>query len=40
MPDGVRLMKHIGFTEMIPLTPERRTFSINVKESGIPFVSK
>ena len=38
MPDGVRLMKHFGFTEIAPLTPERRTFIINVKESGIPFV--
>jgi hypothetical protein len=40
MPDGIRLMKGIGFTEIEPLTPERRTFIINVKESGIPFVIK
>ena len=38
MPDGVRLMKHIGFTEIVPLTPERRTFVINIEESGIPFI--
>jgi len=38
MPDGIRLMKHAGFTEIPPLTPERRTFIINVKESGIPFI--
>jgi len=38
MPDGIRLMKHAGFTEVPPLTPERRTFVIKVKESGIPFV--
>ncbi len=37
-PDGVRLMKHAGFTEIVPLTPERRTFIINVRESGIPFI--
>lgn len=37
MPDGVRLMKHAGFTEVEPLTPERRTFVIEVGESGIPF---
>jgi hypothetical protein len=37
-PDGIRLMKGLGFTEIEPLTPERRTFVINVKESGIPFV--
>ncbi len=38
MPDGVRLMRHAGFTEIEPLTPERRTFIIDVKESGIPFI--
>ena len=38
MPDGIRLMKGIGFTEVEPATPERRTFIINIKESGIPFV--
>jgi len=38
MTDGIRLMKHIGFTEIVPLTPERRTFIINVEESGIPFI--
>lgn len=36
--DGIRLMKHVGFTEVPPLTPERRTFVINIKESGIPFI--
>jgi hypothetical protein len=38
MPDGIRLMKGIGFTEIERLTPERRTFIINIKESGTPFV--
>lgn len=38
MPDGVRLMRHFGFTEIAPLTPERRTFIIEVEGSGIPFV--
>jgi hypothetical protein len=38
MPDGIRLMKGIGFTEIEPFTPERRTFIIRIKESGIPFV--
>ncbi|MBA2396741.1 MAG: helix-turn-helix domain-containing protein [Ktedonobacteraceae bacterium] len=37
-PDGIRLMKHAGFTEIPPATPERRTFVINIKESGIPFI--
>lgn len=40
MPDGIRLMKGIGFTEIVPLTPERRTFIIDMNESGIPFVLK
>lgn len=38
MPEGIRLLKGLGFTEIEPLTPERRTFIINVKESGIPFM--
>lgn len=38
MPDGIRLMRHMGFTEIEPLTPERRTFMIDVKSSGIPFI--
>lgn len=40
MPDGIRLMKGIGFAEIEALTPERRTFIINVKESGTPFVMR
>src|SRR6266516_3319452 len=36
--DGIRLMRHAGFTEIPSLTPERRTFIIKVEESGIPFV--
>jgi hypothetical protein len=38
MPDGIKLMKGIGFAEIEPLTPERRTFAIHIKESGIPFI--
>ncbi len=38
MPDGIRLMKHMGFTEVKALTPERRTFVIDVDKSGIPFI--
>jgi hypothetical protein len=37
-PDGIRLLRGIGFTEIKPLTPDRRTFIINIKESGIPFI--
>jgi hypothetical protein len=39
-PDGIRLTKGIGFTEITPLTPERRTFVIDVEKSGIPFVQQ
>ena len=38
MPDGIRLMRHAGFTELEQLTPERRTFVIDVEESSIPFI--
>lgn len=38
MPEGIRLMRGLGFTEIEPQTPERKTFIINVKESGIHFV--
>jgi len=37
-PDGIRLMRHIGFTETVANIPGMRDFSINVKESGIPFI--
>lgn len=40
MPDGIRLMKGIGFAEIESITPERRTFIINIKESGTPFVMR
>ncbi len=40
MPEGIRLMRGLGFTEIKPLSPERRTFVINIKESGIPFVQE
>ena len=39
-PDGIRLMRHIGFTEIERATPERRTFIVRVKESGLPFIEQ
>lgn len=36
--DGIRLMRHMGFTEVEKATPERRTFVIDVKASGIPYL--
>lgn len=38
--DGIRLLKHAGFTEVPRATPERRTFIINVQESGMPFMEQ
>jgi hypothetical protein len=38
-PEGIRLVKGIGFTGIEPLTPGRRTFVINIKGSGIPLYS-
>jgi len=40
MLDEIRLKRHSGFTEIEPLTPERRTFVINVEKSGIPFAKQ
>lgn len=37
-PDGIRLMRHIGFTEIEPLLPGKRAFIIRVEESGIPLI--
>lgn len=38
--DGLHLLRHIGFTEIVRATPERRTFVIKVEESGIPFIEE
>lgn len=40
MPEGIRLMKGIGFTEIETPAPERkyRTFVIDTEQSGIPFI--
>jgi hypothetical protein len=38
--DGIRLMRHAGFTEIKRATPERRTFVINVEQSAIPFIEQ
>ena len=37
-PDAIRLMRHIGFTEIPPKTPGLRDFLIDVESSGIPFL--
>jgi hypothetical protein len=37
-PDGIRLMRHFGFTEMEPKVPGFHDFFIDVDVSGIPFL--
>ena len=35
--DGIRLMRHIGFTETPPKAPGLRDFVIDIESSGILF---
>lgn len=37
-PDGIRLMRHLGFTETAASIPNMRDFVIDVENSGIPFI--
>ena len=37
-PDGIRLMRHIGFVETPPKAPGLRDFLIDVENSGVPFI--
>ncbi len=37
-PEGIRLMRNIGFTETIPKAPGLRDFLIDVETSGIDFI--
>jgi hypothetical protein len=37
-PDGIRLMRHLGFTEIESSLPGKRAFIIRVPESGIPMI--
>jgi hypothetical protein len=37
-PDGIRLMRHIGFTETVAAVPGLRDFVIEVEPSGLPFL--
>jgi len=39
-PDGIRLLKHFGFTEIKKATPDRRTFVIDIDRSGIPVIEQ
>jgi hypothetical protein len=37
-PDGIRLMRHMRFTETEPNIPGMRDFSIDVESSGLPLL--
>lgn len=37
-PDGVRMMRHLGFTETEAAIPNMRDFVIDVAPSGVPFI--
>lgn len=37
-PDGIRLMRHMGFTETVPRVPGLHDFLIDVESSGLPFL--
>ncbi len=39
-PDGIRLMRHLGFTETETSIPNMRDFVIDVTTSGIPFIMR
>jgi hypothetical protein len=39
-PDGVRMMRHLGFTETEAAIPNMRDFVIDVAPSGIPFIMR
>lgn len=38
--DGIRMMRHLGFTETVPKAPGFHDFVIDVERSGIPFIMK
>src|SRR6266480_3660294 len=35
---GVKLLQHFGLCEVMPLRPDTRLFTLNVKESGSPLI--
>ncbi|MBV9690225.1 MAG: hypothetical protein JO202_11015 [Ktedonobacteraceae bacterium] len=37
-PEGIRLMRHVGFIETPPKAPGLRDFMVDVESSGIPFI--
>lgn len=39
-PEGIRLMKHIGFMETPPKAPGLRDFMIDIESSSIPIINR
>lgn len=37
-PDGIRMMRHMGFTETMPNIPGMHDFTIDVANSGLPII--
>jgi hypothetical protein len=37
-PDGISMMRHIGFTEVVASIPGMHDFLIDVEQSGLPFI--
>ena len=37
-PDGINLMRHVGFTEVVSSLPGMHDFVIDVEQSGLPFI--
>jgi hypothetical protein len=39
-PDGIHILRHMGFTETTQTSPRKRNFIIEVEESGLPFIQQ
>jgi hypothetical protein len=39
-PDGIRMMRHLGFTETVSAVPGMHNFTIDVEQSGLPFIKE
>jgi hypothetical protein len=39
-PDGIRLMRHLGFTETVSTIPGMHNFTIDVEQSGLPLIQE
>jgi hypothetical protein len=39
-PDGIRFMRHLGFTETVSILPGMHNFTIDVEQSGLPIIKE